>query len=297
MIPDFIIIGAQKSASTFVQACLAEHPEIYIPPGEISCFESPDYELKAFEDLEKLFEGHKGKKLGIKRPNYIGKPEVPERIKQHLPDVKLIAVLRNPIERAVSAYYHKINYGFIPAKDIKKGMELLQKGQYQQTFKRAQEIIEFGLYYKYLNKYRHYFEKNQILILLYDDIVANKLKSIQEIYAYIGVDSSYLPKALDLRPQAVIYSLPRLRFLAMRNSFVYNYNSDKTRLFPKKNNRAGKAIADIITALDRIVLSKVFTSEKPKLEIDLKDNLYKIYEEDIKKLEILIGRNLSHWKP
>ena len=95
-LPDFVIIGAQKSASSFMQLCLADHPDIYIPEGETPFFESPDYEQGDIHEIEELFEGRSEKCLGIKRPNYIGKAEVPNRILKHLPNAKLIAILRNP---------------------------------------------------------------------------------------------------------------------------------------------------------------------------------------------------------
>lgn len=125
MLPNFIIIGAQKSASTFLQACLNDHPDIYMPYGETPFFESPDYERNNIRDLEKIFVDRDEKCIGIKRPTYIGKPEVPERILAHLPNAKLIAVLRNPIDRAISAYFHNINYGFIPAIDVETGSKSL----------------------------------------------------------------------------------------------------------------------------------------------------------------------------
>jgi len=105
MLPDYIIIGAHKSASTFVHKCLMEHPDIYMPKDEIPFFEIPDYESSSLSELEKYFKGRKEKRFGIKRPSYIGKPEVPARISNDLPDAKLIAVLRDPVDRAVSSYY------------------------------------------------------------------------------------------------------------------------------------------------------------------------------------------------
>lgn len=295
MLPNFVIIGAQKSASTFVQLCIKEHPEIYIPTEEISFFESPDYEQQDISSLEHLFKGKKEKRLGIKRPSYIGKPEVPERIRNHLPNAKLIAVLRNPIERLVSAYHHHIKYGFIPARSIEKGLYKLLDGSYFKQYKRSKEIIEFGFYYKYLKEYQYFFKRRQILILLYEDIMKNPLGSIQMIYSFLDVDTRYKPKAIDSRPQAVTYSIPRLRFISLRNSFTFKYNYDRTRLFRKNMNPIDIAIARIITIVDRGLLSKIISNTKPTLSKLLKERLFKVYKEDIEKLQTLIDRDLSHW--
>ncbi len=295
MLPNFIVVGAEKSASTFVHKCLMEHPEIFMPSEEVPFFESPDYEQTSIENLEQLFVGRTEKMLGIKRPNYIGKPEVPIRIRRHLPHAKLIAVLRNPIERAVSAYYHNINYGFIPARNIEKGMNLLLDGAYEKTFKRAYEIIDFGFYYKHLKEYQYFFDNNSFLVLLYDDIIADKLSAIQKVYSFLNVESSYVPKAINSKPQAVIYSIPRLRFLTLRNRFLYKYNSDRTRLFLRDGNILGRIVARVITKVDSKYLSKIFVSSKPKLTMELANRLYKIYNKDIEKLQAYIGRDLSHW--
>ena len=75
-LPDFAIIGAQKSATTFLHGCLAEHPEVYMPRAEIPFFESPDYERSKISDLAGLFAGRSEKWLGFKRPNFLGKPEL-----------------------------------------------------------------------------------------------------------------------------------------------------------------------------------------------------------------------------
>ena len=118
---DFMIIGAQKSCSSYVHFCLLDHPEVYIPEEEIPYFENPDYENKDLTKI-KLDSCKEYKMIGIKRLNYLGEDEVPKRIFKNNPKIKLIAILRNPIERAISAYFHNIKYGFIPVINLEKGL-------------------------------------------------------------------------------------------------------------------------------------------------------------------------------
>jgi len=89
---NFLILGAQKSASTFLQFCLAQHPDVYIHNREMPIFEDPDYANFSEAFVDRLFEGRSERRLGIKRPSYIGRPEVPERIYRAVPEGKLIAV-------------------------------------------------------------------------------------------------------------------------------------------------------------------------------------------------------------
>jgi len=299
MVPNFIIIGAQKSASTYLQTCLAEHQDIYMPHGETSFFETPDYESMQGDMamLEKLFEGISEKKIGIKRPSYIGKPEVPERIESCLPDAKLIAVLRNPVERAISAYYHYINNGFIPAIAPETGLyQLITNPVYLEKYKRAHEIIEFGYYHKYLSKYNFFSDKNQLMVLFHEDILASPLESVQKVCGFLDVDPDFIPHSLNSRPQAVVYNLARLKLLRLRNRSIYDCNPEGTRLFPKNMSFSDKIIARIVSNIDDKVLSKILHNEKPKISEKLHNMLYKTYELDIAALESLTGRELDAWK-
>ena len=167
MLPDFMIIGAQKSASTYIQQCIAEHPEVYLKKGETALFEEKYNFNKKFEDFKNTFaKGINKKAYGIKRPNYLAIDNVPGRIANHIPGIKLIVVLRNPVDRALSAYYHYMRYGFIPVFPIHEGLPKLIRGEYKQKYPRSKEIINFGFYYNHISRYLQYFNDNQLLIIL-----------------------------------------------------------------------------------------------------------------------------------
>ncbi|EDX74552.1 Sulfotransferase domain superfamily [Coleofasciculus chthonoplastes PCC 7420] len=234
---NFIIIGAQKSGSTFVQEILSEHPEVFMVPKERPFFEDPDYGKMDFQEFEKLFaEVTTEKAVGMKRPSYYGKFEVPERLYRHFPNIKLILVLRNPIERSISAYYHYMKDGFIPVKNIEEGMVKIINGEYKNTYKRANEIIEFSFYYKHIMHYLKYFNINQIHITLFDNLKKDTLAEISSIFKFLEIDPNYKPKYLDKRPQSGVYSLHSIKIFRLKNYFIYTYNQDRTRVVPKKSN-------------------------------------------------------------
>ena len=300
MLPSFIIIGAQKSGSTFLHHNLSDHPEIYMPDGEQAYFETPYFEENnsSLNNLERKFIDRKENVLGIKRPSYIGKPEVPDRITEFLPDIKLIAVLRNPIERIKSDYFHNINYGFIPPKDIELILpKIIKKDKvFLDKYPLAYDIIEFGFYYKYLSMFKHYFKNDSILILLFEEIQDQPVETIQKCYEFLNVDKDYVSGCIKSKPQSVVYNLNRLKILRLRNNFSYYLKDNKTRLFEKNKSLLDKLVLKLINLTDKMVLNNLFDNSKPILSEKLNRELKQVYLGDISMLENLINKNLSHWQ-
>ncbi len=295
--PTFIIIGAQKSASSFLQNCLAEHPDIWMPVGETPFFESPDYETQERADLNKIFEGRQENHLGIKRPNYIGKPEVPARITTDCPDAKIIAVLRNPVDRAVSAYFHQIKSGFLPPIPWEKGLEaLVSEPDFTDRHPRSREILEFGKYHKYLAMYEHFFTRGQVLTMLHEDILANPQECIAQAYRFLGADDGFVPhNAIESTPQAVVYQPARVRLQSYRPRLLYHFNHDRTRMTGRTKNPLRVALAAGIIGLDRILLSRFLGNAKPKIPPALRQHIADYYKQDREQLQTLINRDLSDW--
>jgi len=290
---DFVILGAEKAGSSFLHACLAEHPAVFMPEQEVCYFQSPDYENSQWSSFLELFRDSDDKLRGIKRPPYLARAEVPARIKRRVPDVKLVAILRNPIDRAVAAYYHQVLYGSIPPRHVERGFRAIMDGKYERRYRRAAEILEFGLYHQHLQNYMRVFERRQLLLLLFDDLVADAREFVRGAYRFLGVDESYRPKALHQRPQAVIYSMSRLRFLALRTRFVYQYSKDRTRFYPKQQSGIDRIMDRLITTLDRTVCSRAFPTQRPALSPSLRERLCDFYARDVASLTDLLGRDVA----
>lgn len=269
-----------------------------MPAAEIPFFEDPDYVHSDIVSFEELFElGYGRKAVGLKRPSYLHKPECPERIAKHIPDAKLIVVLRDPVERAMSAYYHYVLMGFVPVKHINEGLAEIINGRYAEEYPRSREIIEFGYYFKHLSRYLECFAREQTLIVLQEDIKKNPQGCVKEILRFLSVDENYVPHLLNSNPMRGVYSLPRLRFLTLRNPFAYTYDDDRMRLKKRKSGSVSAwGVAAAIYLLDRAVLKPIYGNPKPVLSGDLMKSLSHIYEEDSANLAELLRRNLQHWK-
>lgn len=298
MLPDFLIIGAQKAATTYVQARLREHPDVFIPPGELPFFESPEYDQQPIEALEQIYaQADNAQARGLKRPSYLHRPECPEHIHRHIPDAKLIVVLRDYIDRAVSAYYHQAWYGSAPTKDINEGLPEVIQGKHQQRYPRAKEIIDFGYYYKHLQRYVQWFSRDQLLILLQEDLHKEPLETLYQIQRFVGVREYHQSETLTSSANATTYSLFRIQMRRLMNPLAFTYSPDRMRLHKRTNmNWLQRATYGALNRFDWWVLARIFRGDKPTLNADVQALLSHLYKEDALLLEQFLGRSLRHWK-
>lgn len=295
---DFMIIGSQKAATTFIHKCLLDHPEVFMPINEVPYFEDPDYnETADYRFLQLFSSATSNQKVGIKRPSYLHKPECPSRIKRDLPNVNLIVVLRNPIDRLISAYFHYMKFGFFPVVDINDGIPRLLNGDFKDKWPRSKEIIEFSYYYKSLNRYFELFDKNKILVIFQEDITKDKNQIVSKVYDFIKVKNSYIPQYINHNPKKAIYSIPRLKLLTKRNKYLYSYYYNNTRLKIIENpNPVIELCSRTISGFDRMFFSKILSNKKPMLNSINKKDLLKLYTNDISNTESLLNVDLSLWK-
>jgi hypothetical protein len=302
MLPSFVIIGAQKAGSTLLLRCLAEHPGIYMPQHEVRFFQDPEYRRGNIRDLSALFEHEdQSKVFGIKRPDYLALPEVPARIHEHMPEARLIAILRNPVDRAVSAYFHFMNYGFIPVRSPEEGLDRIMRGHHDPRYPKSREILEYGFYYRHLMRYAALFRRERLRVVLYDALKADPGEIVRGTYAFLGVDESFIPEVLRSRDGRMVnegvYSLPRLRWLGLRNGLVYRFETPRTRSHRRAApGLSARMLTRLITSVDEFVLEPVLGNSKPVLDPTLRHRLYRIYAEDIDRLEQWLQTDLAAWK-
>ena len=180
-LPNFLGIGTQRAASTWIFNCLKEHPEVFVPENKDSEFFCSEniYErgISYYSTLFELASGFKA--VGEISPDCLAYEVCPERIFSYLPEVKMIVILRNPIERAFSAYRKFI---------------LPQSGwSFREAIERRPALLEYGLYYKQIQRFFSYFPRNQFQIFLYEDLASNNLDVIKTIYKFLGVDATFCP--------------------------------------------------------------------------------------------------------
>ena len=174
---DFLIIGAQKAGSTFLYNILNLSDEIFIPKEkELPFFLEKNIDEKNYEKFisEYFYKSKKGQIIGTSTPQYMMYPQSFENIKLILPNVKFIAILRDPIKRLISHYDMAYRFGKEKRtinsvlEDQLKNMEYYQKTPFDDPTGKYIVAGEYGRIFSQLLKS---FDKNQIHILLFKDLI------------------------------------------------------------------------------------------------------------------------------
>lgn len=292
---DFIIGGAQKSSTSYLASVLTSNRNIYIPDGEVAYFQNPDYRNNDDEYLNKYFDNRDSEELwGIKRPSYLCNDESPGYIKDYKSDIKLIFVLRDPVERAISSLYHNMKYGFLPIENIADLIKKILSGELN-GYPRYEEVLRYSFYYKHLKNWFRLFNDDQILLVTQEELIKNSEDVIRKISSFLGIDEAFSYKEPIFKKQETIYSLSRLKWVSIRNSFKFTYNQNNTRLYPKKNNIFNSLTYNFITGVDRLVLKPIIGNNK-NIPAESKELLIKVFESDVEKLEQKLPSIRKQWK-
>jgi hypothetical protein len=288
-LPDFVVLGAQKSASTFLQDQMDQHPQVEIAPGESRHFEDPDYSAGGVERLPGLFHQQAPDIVhGIKRPDYLGRPEIPGRLAEHIPDARLFVVIREPIARAVSSYYHYVRHGFAPLMPLDEAFSALLEGSLEPSHPRSVEILTYGLYGEHIERYLTRFRRDQLMVFSQDQLIGDPVASLRRAFEFVDVDPTFVTHHQKSVSNRGVYSPTRLRLLRSKNRFVYRYTGNLDRRTRRRPSPVGWLWAATVVTIDRGVLERFDHSKPPKLAEPIRARLADYYAEDAAKLSSLL---------
>jgi len=216
--PDFIIIGAMKSGTSSLFTFLGQHPQLVESTRkEVHFFDgglnpAKDNYAKGLawygEHFPLTSDLRRGQKTFEASPLYIFNPLAPGRIADLLPSVKLIAILRNPTDRAISHYFHESRKGreSLPIMDALLAEEdrlrpVLETHDYKSNTFIHCSFKSRGRYREQLERYVEVFDREQLLILGAEKFYADPVSSVQQVCRFVGVDQDHTP--VDLRPRNV----------------------------------------------------------------------------------------------
>jgi hypothetical protein len=216
VLPDFIIIGAQKSGTTSLYSYLSQHPQL-VPSinKEVHFFDGGlNPNVDTFDKGEVWYRAHfplnrnmsNNKKTFESSPLYIFNPFAPQRISDLIPEVKLIAILRNPVERTISHYFHekRNDRESLPIMEALQSEEkrlkpVIDKQDYKNNIFIRHSYKSRGLYHEQLKRYLNYFPMSNILVINSASLFTHPHDTLRRIFQFVGVDTEFTISNLKLR--------------------------------------------------------------------------------------------------
>ncbi|GAB4300385.1 MAG: sulfotransferase domain-containing protein [Oscillatoriaceae cyanobacterium] len=299
--PNFLIIGAAKAGTTSLFHYMKQHPQIYMAPGKETNFfalegeklnfcgpgddlDTNSFSITKLENYQNLFQGVAGQiAIGEASPFYLYSEKAPLKIFQYDPKMKMIVILRHPVERAYSNFLHFSRGGREPFSDFNLAIDN-EQNRIDNNWQWLWHYVQLGFYYIQIQRYLQFFDRSQLKICFHEDLEKNPNQLICELFNFLGVDESFIP---DISTRHNVSGLPKNKFwqstlqtILIKSTFV----KPISRLLLKPETRLKIA---------SYMLSQNLS--KPQLSPDIRQKLIRIYREDILKLQDLLQRDLSHW--
>ena len=270
-LPSFVIIGAAKSATTWLAHNLQRHPQVFVPSVEVHYF-SRHYVMGVSWYAAHFKGARVGQVVGERSNTYFTCPEAPKRLRNLLPDVRLIVQLRNPIERAYSDYCMHLRRRTVSSEidiyfDISKTP--------------MPHLLNTGLYYYNLSRFLDEFPGDRIEVLLCDDIAAEPALSFKRACAFIGVhgDSPRCSAGERVNGNEVPEVNPRLRGMLRPLQWLGA---------PHAAYRHQPWFRRLRSCLGSL-------PPYPPLSTTTRDRLCAFYRDDVDALSSILGRDLRSW--
>ena len=301
-LPDFLVIGAAKSGTISLYHYLGQHPQVYMCPiNEPNYFALDGFSLEdhfrgpgdratvqrhCVQDrvaYEALFAAARpGQRLGESSPLYLYSSHAAKSIYRSLPNVRLVVLLRHPTARAHANYRHYRIAGIEPLSRFEQALAAersrLAAGWGPWPFWAYRDV---GNYAEQLQRYYDLFDREQILVCFYEELRDDAVALLQKIYAFIGVDSDFIP---DTSVRHNVGSRPRISLL---HRLLTQPNGLKDTLKVLLPRRARTGLREGFRRLNE---------DRLALDPALRRQLTREYATDIRRLQALTGHDLAHWR-
>ena len=265
--PHFLIAGAAKSATTWLQQSLQASPGIFMPDPELHFF-SRTYEAGFASYLRHFADAPPGALTGEKSNSYLTVPEAAERIRRHLPEVRLIFQLRDPVARAYSDYCMLLRRGEVDG-DLARHLDPDRAA--------GGRFLADGCYADHLERFLSLFGREPILVLLYEDIRRDPERQLRLLAAHVGHAGPLAPPLAERVKDAKAAAVPRplRRVLAPLRPV----------LDPLRGTAPLRALRALVARMPRY----------PPLDPVLRAEIADFYRPQIARLAALTGLDASLW--
>lgn len=185
MRPNYLVIGAQNCGTTSLCANLGKHPDVYMTnPKELHFFSDPQAFAKGWGWYESHFDGVTTETaIGEGSTTYtrnIHQPDAPGLISKHLPDARLIYMVRHPLRRMETHWLHR------------RRLKRNPLWGFERTYREIPWMVDASLFWRQINFYRENFPDDRIRVVFFEDYIADTEAELARCFDFLGVDSAYV---------------------------------------------------------------------------------------------------------
>jgi hypothetical protein len=294
VMPNFLIIGAAKAGTTSLYSYLNQHPQIYMSPikeprffaleGDNLSFQGPSQGINhtsvtTIDGYLDLFQGVTSEiAIGEASTLYLHSAKALRGIKNYIPRAKIIAILRDPVDRSYSSYLHLVRDGY-ETLSFQQAL-LVEDSRIHQKWQPLWYYTQRSFYYNALNQYLKSFDSEQIKIYIYDDFAEDSSAIVKDIFDFLDVDHSFQP---DMS-KANVSGIPKNELL---NQLFARDNLFKSIVKPLLPGFIRQRIAHKVRESN--------LAAKPNIPFEAEQYLRRLFHDDILNLQDLIQRDLSKW--
>lgn len=273
---NFVVVGVQKSATTWLYDCLNQHPELNLrnSKNEEYYYGSTFYNSNG---KDKWYFSQFSQDMGLKgcvSVEYIEDLSVFNTLYKLNPNIKIIVSLRRPDLRLISAYQWYVRKSLIPDLPLNEGLSnmlnIYFNSEVSDFSKNYLNLIERGFYLDKIKYIYNIFPQDQVKIVLFDEINEDRTKVIQEIFSFLNVNSNFIPSKIDTIPKK-----------NTGNRFLIKFQ----RFFPKST-----VFGKIVDLSNQLLFKNNVKSNNDKLDYELKLRIESIYFDSNKEFKNFIQK-------
>ena len=295
-LPNFVIIGAARSGTTSLYRYLAQHPDVFTsgiketnyfaweverPVGGFAHRLDLMYPIRSAAAYRAQFDEVSGQRaIGEASPRYLHVPGVPERLTAELPDVRVVAILREPARRSYADYMVRRRKG-IESRSFEEVVEEEAPHIHEPPPPGSRPILHHGLYHAHLRRWLSAVSRDRLLVLLHNDLVADPVGLFTRLCQFLEIaEISTIDGTVRYGPAGMARSPALDRVI-------------NGRLARTARSALPAAVRGPVTRLVRWARRK--NTHRPEMPIELRTRLAELYRDDIMALGKLMGRDLGMW--
>lgn len=299
--PNFIVIGAARSGAEALCGFLGQHPDVFMAPtrepnffiaeglalipyrgpGDRDALLAPGMWVTTRDGYEALFAAADGAvAIGEGSSGYLYDEHAAGRIHDQIPDVRLIAILRNPVDRAYSAFTGLQREGRETTTDFERALAL-EDARVRAGWGPMWHYRRMGFYHLQLSRYLSVFGPERMRVVLQEDFSLRPAEIVRDLFGFLGVDHEFRPDVSARQAVSMVPAHPTYHRLVVGQSTLKTVG--KALLPPAVRERVRKTLPP-----SRMVKPEPMPAEGRAALIDA-------LRDDVQALQSLLQRDLSRW--